>query len=230
MTKLKIIFINVNSIVSRHKRHYLNIFLNEHNPDILLLAEHKLTNRHTFQLKNYTIFRQDRESGRGRGGGTAILIKNWIKAERIEANLGELEGTIIEVKGRPTNLIIMSLYRKPLGNIEECDLVNIGNIIGNKEAIIGADLNAKHPLWGGREVNVSGRVLADWLNTTPNLLIRPSNNPTRSQFNYHSYIDIFITSTNMAISAPDPMKCVETLDYNSDHKAILINIKTITIV
>lgn len=144
MTKLKIIFVNINSIVSRQKRHYLNLFIKEHNPDILLLAEHKLNDRHKFQINNYTTFRQNRMGGRG--GGTAILTKNWIKAERIEANLGNIEGTIIELKGSPNNLIIMSLYKPPTGNIEEIDLDNIENIIGSKEVVIGAELNAKYPM------------------------------------------------------------------------------------
>lgn len=72
MIELKLIFINFSSILSRHKKQYLNIFIYEHNPHILLLADHKLSVRHKF----YTIFRKYKVGGRG--GGTAILIKNWI--------------------------------------------------------------------------------------------------------------------------------------------------------
>lgn len=85
MTKLKLIFINFSSILSRHKKQYLNIFIYEHNPHILLLAEHKLSVRHKFQLKNYIIFRKDKVGGRG--GGTAILVKNWI--DRIDKIIQE---------------------------------------------------------------------------------------------------------------------------------------------
>lgn len=44
----------------------------------------------------------------GLGGGTAILVNNWIKAERIDADLGEMEGTNVELKGHRNNLILIN--------------------------------------------------------------------------------------------------------------------------
>lgn len=225
MNKLKVIFINVNSIVSRHRRHYLHLFIEKHNPDILLIAEHKLAPRHNFHEKHYNIFRQNRVDGRG--GGTAIMVRRWIKAEQINVNLGEIEGTVVELKGQNNSLIVMALYKRPQENVLMEDLLKISSIIGNKHAIIGADLNAKNPLWGGNVTNASGRVLCEWLDTSPNILIRQTNGPTRSDFNAHSYIDIFITTSNIDVFSTNGLDCAETLDYNSDHKAIMITVQTI---
>lgn len=75
---LKIIHINVNSIISLSRRYDLQRFLSEHNPDIVLLNETKLNPRHNVTFFNYTVIRYDR-NGAIRGGGTAILIRNNIK-------------------------------------------------------------------------------------------------------------------------------------------------------
>lgn len=60
-------------------------------------------------------------------------------------------------------MLIINLIVKKKGRIKEIDVINIGNIISNKEAVIEADLNAKHPIWGRNVTNVSGKVLVDWL-------------------------------------------------------------------
>lgn len=74
INKLKAIFINVNSIVSRLKIHYLHLF-----------AE-KLAPRHNIQIKNYNDFHQNRVGGGG--CGTVIMVRSWIKTEQIPMNLG----------------------------------------------------------------------------------------------------------------------------------------------
>lgn len=75
---LKIIHINVNSIISISRRYDLQEFLRKHNPDIVLLNETKLNPRHNLKFVNYNVVRHDR-NGAIRGGGTAILIRNNIK-------------------------------------------------------------------------------------------------------------------------------------------------------
>ena len=71
---LKIYQLNVNSLISQHKRTELNNFLKNHKPDVLLLNETKLNSRHNIQFKNYNFVRNDRPNNKN-GGGTGILIK-----------------------------------------------------------------------------------------------------------------------------------------------------------
>lgn len=73
MFKLKIITINVNSIISNNKRQILNSFLNDHKPDIVLITETKLKPIYKLSFKNYKLIRADRLNKPG--GGCAILIK-----------------------------------------------------------------------------------------------------------------------------------------------------------
>lgn len=70
---LRCIFLNVNSLISLPKRHFLRNFLTKHKPDILLSADHRLSKVHKVDFNGYVVFRHDR-IGR-RGGGTAVLVR-----------------------------------------------------------------------------------------------------------------------------------------------------------
>lgn len=47
------------------------------------------------------------------------------------------------------------------------------------EVIVGADLNAKHPSWGGDDIDSRGRTLAEYLTENPDFMVRPADRPTR---------------------------------------------------
>lgn len=146
MAELKTIFINVNSIISKHRRHYLQIFVDRHKQDILFIAEHHLSQKHRFELRKYKSHRQNR-IGQIRGG-TVIFLKENIKYENIHMELTCMEGTAVKVrKNNGVDIYIFSLYCRPQTIIETIDLDTIADIIGTKEAIIGADLNAKNIIW-----------------------------------------------------------------------------------
>lgn len=110
---LKIISINVNSIVTIQRRNELLNFLHINDPDFLLLNETKLKPHHTIALKNYFIIRTDRIIIKG--GGTAILVKRDIEFETITNSSSIknklLEFTIIKIKLKNhNNLFIICAY------------------------------------------------------------------------------------------------------------------------
>lgn len=147
MIRLKFLFVNASSIVSRYKRHYLRLFVEEHKPDVLMIAEHHLSARHNFELRGYTVYRQDRTNRRGRG--TAILLTDRLKETRITTDLGAVEGTVVKMKtidGR--NLVMMSLYKTSQEVLTIADLEKIAAVVGTDEAVIGGDLNARQAQWG----------------------------------------------------------------------------------
>lgn len=224
MTNLRSIFLNVNSIVSKHRRHYLQLFAEQHRPDILMIAEHKLKEVHNFNLRGYQSFRQNR-IGQG-GGGTAVFLKDIIKGERVTANLGEIEGTVVAIKGvNGRKIFIMSLYLKPQGHLTQEDLSTIENIIGADEALIGADLNAKHSEWGGRESNTAGNALHEWLVMNPSITIRPTREATRITSTSRSFIDVILTTPGLVLANwRQAREGLDTLDYDSDHKAVMIEV------
>ncbi|KAI4473877.1 hypothetical protein M0802_015898 [Mischocyttarus mexicanus] len=83
---LKIVSLNVNSLVSNYKRLALNNFLDCHNADIVMLNETKLNDKHVLYFENYNLIRDDRI--RGIGGGTAII--------EVTGTLGTRPGTMLQ--------------------------------------------------------------------------------------------------------------------------------------
>lgn len=77
ITELKIIALNVNSIIRNKRKINLKLFIEKKNPDILLLSETKLNAQHKIQFIGYNTIRTDRPNSK-QGGGTAIIIKNNI--------------------------------------------------------------------------------------------------------------------------------------------------------
>ena len=99
INNFKIIEVNANSLVSVVKRHNLDIFINKHKPDALIVCETHLNIRHNFKLAGYNIIRTDRKCNR-RGGGTAIIINNHFNYTHIHTStldLGNAEITAIKI-------------------------------------------------------------------------------------------------------------------------------------
>lgn len=57
------------------------------------------------------------------------------------------------------NIFIAPLYLNPSALLKPTDLDTIYSIVGSSEAIMGADLNARHPDWEGKITNEHGRVV-----------------------------------------------------------------------
>lgn len=169
--KLKIIVINVNSIVTNQRRSSLLSMLEENIPDIVCLAETKLKKDHVMRLKNYEVIREDRKNKEG--GGTAVLIKRNIQYNKIKIYSKEenpiLETTIIKIKiNINTNLHIIAAYAT-CGNKKEFipDLENLFQQLNLDSEdvyyIIAGDLNAKHIAWLNQSNNPRGIALDRWL-------------------------------------------------------------------
>ena len=220
----KIIFINANSLVSRSKRYYLQELLHQHRPDALLVAETKLAPSHQLSFPGYEIFRQNRFGGRG--GGTAVLVRNTLVSDRISLNLGLIENTAVRVKKADGSyMVLLAMYLRPQDILSLENLEPLDNLALSNEVIVGADLNAKHTQWGGTVINNNGRVLHDFLLGCAHLSIIPTLEPTRVSETCRSYIDLFITSPNLS-SYGGSMVQIKTLDFESDHKAVMLLLTT----
>lgn len=230
---LKIVEINVNSIIFISRRYNLSKFLQYHKPDIVLLNETKLNKKHKVSFESYDMIRTDRPNS-SRGGGTAILIKSDIKynvySDNIIRNFKYLEVTIIKVplKERKILFIISAYY--PSGNTDPYfqtelnrlfDILNIEDT--NNFYILGGDLNSKRKEWANKENNVKGNALKSWLSENETnyrcklyASIRPSYPRTES------YLDVFIVDNRIKVHAENTaINCIKTIPYDSDHNALI---------
>lgn len=225
---LKTIEINVNSIATKKKQHELLEFIEENDPDILLVIETKLKPKNKLFLKNYNIFRNDRLTDNG--GGTAIIIKNKIKCEQIEKinNIQNLEYTTAKIY-MPNNkhLICTALYKQPSTKLQTRELTSLIQSFGNSLYILAGDFNCIHTHWGNQTDNNEGKQLFNWYNNsidTHNLVLLATNEPTCIRRNSQSFIDLFITSDTLNIKFNNAHNKLETSDFPSDHRAVTLEI------
>lgn len=223
MSKLKIICINVNSIIKIDRRYNLNDFLKNNEPDIALLSETKLNKFHKPTFKNYKIIRSDRENKKG--GGCAILIKEKYNYQTFTINnLKYLEVTGIVITGAVSKnkIHIFSAYNKSGRVNYSADLNTIMQLVGNNPIVLGGDLNSRDPEFGDKYTNTSGRRLYQWL-TNEGLKYNVSQVPTYRPTREDSYLDFFLVSNSLNIEF-DKLHpyFLKTIDYESDHKAVEI--------
>lgn len=107
MAELKIIAINVNSLVSLAKRHIFHHFLLQHKPDLVLISETRLRKHHRVFLENYNFIRNDRETA---GGGTAIAVRNGIIYSECTVSSEHFESTAINVTTDTGTIVFESIY------------------------------------------------------------------------------------------------------------------------
>lgn len=164
--RLKFIQVNINSLVSRVKRHELAEFISKHKPHIIMLSETHLKTQHIVNIDGYKLFRVDRTESKC--GGVAIAIVDWIECEYVDLKSVKcsLECCAIRVKmNNNQNLYVCAIYRKPSTKIETSDLNSIFDIEKEAKFIVGGDFNAKSPYWGGTTWCTNGREIYEWLDT-----------------------------------------------------------------
>lgn len=103
----------------------------------------------------------------------------------------------------------------------------VANIAGEGHLVIGADLNARHPEWGGNVTNKNGRILHEWLLTMPTIYLKRTNEPSRTTIVSKSHIDFFLVSPGLNVAPADGQQNgLRTLEYESDHRAVQLVVNT----
>lgn len=198
---LRVIALNVNSIVSSKKRMKLEYFLQSWSPDVVLLSETKLNLKNRDRFPSYLMYRNDRLTNSG--GGTAIQIKNTVKHEVLNTpSLRNAEASIIKVPLKGSSVSIVSFYNpKKLLRDDLDKLVRMGQNI-----FLAGDFNAKHVTWrvtwNNQNNNSNGNALNKFLLEKGNIEIHyPDEYTCWRSGNNPSTIDIAI-SKNVNVSKP----------------------------
>ncbi|CAK9827467.1 hypothetical protein ANTRET_LOCUS5156 [Anthophora retusa] len=201
--------------------------MDKKNPDIVMLNETKLNEKHTVYFKNYKIIRNDRLNAK-KGGGTAIIIKKGIKYETVHINTRTevLETTAIRLNTSDNNkLILIAIYAKkgPKAKFREeleklfieLDLMKQSNYY-----VIAGDLNAKHESWANKINDERGIVLKEWINNNDiKYRINLYHTAVPSFPRYGSFIDLILADARIDFSNANENR-VNTVQLASDHEAI----------
>lgn len=154
--QLKIVFWNAQSINSITKKHLIELFLERDKIDILLLAETFLKPNIPFQIKNFTIYRNDRLNREH--GGVAIAIRSCLKHKLLAPlNTQHIEALSIEIETNNSPLVISVAYNPKASIHFKNDLQKLTSL--NHQYMIFGDLNAHHPSWNCKSANTTGKTL-----------------------------------------------------------------------
>lgn len=223
--QLKIIALNVNSLIKITRRHNLDAFLNENKPDFLLISETKLKSIHKLALSNYEIHRTDRLNDAG--GGTAVLFKNSYKTEQImcDLNISSFEYTMTQVfLNNNESIFIIAIYKPPSQQLNVRELDKLIKECGNSKFVIGGDFNAKHRSWCNNVNENNGVKLNEWLNNPTNKLnlMMLTGIDQTCERSTNSFIDLIIFSkTLINYYLNNNYNQLSVIPYYSDHNAIV---------
>ncbi|GFX28790.1 hypothetical protein TNCV_4250291 [Trichonephila clavipes] len=121
-------------------------YIQRYDPDIIALQENFHHPCHSFNIPNYTIYRNDRLTHSG--GGIAILIKNSIAHRSINIHTHSIENTTIVIEGTNKKDHLQLHLQTPPNSPHQALIPDLLKIFRNRShCFIGGDFNAKHHSW-----------------------------------------------------------------------------------
>lgn len=202
----------------------VEVLLDTHKLDILLISETHLTDRSSVNIKNYTTHNTKHPDGTAHGG-TAVIIRSSIKHHELaQYGTEHIQATTIAVEGKTGNFNVSAVYCPPKHKIKEEQWTHYFSTLGPR-FMAGGDWNAKHPHWGSRLTSTRGRQLKLSIennNLTTLSTAEPTHWPTDIS-KLPDTIDFFICK-GMTQYFTSTTSC---LDGSSNHTPVLLTISTI---
>lgn len=190
-----------------------------HSPVAVCIQETNLGAKHKNVLKNYQVFRRDREQASRLSGGVAIIIQNGIAARehKLNTRLEAVAATLLAFK----TITVCCVYLEPHLTITLQDLENLRNQLPEPFLLVG-DFNAHSSFWGSEKTDARGQILEDFI-LCNNVCLLNTGKPT-----YCSPSSGKMSCIDLSFSSP----CVfsdfnwDTIDnpYGSDHLPVLISV------
>lgn len=220
MVSNQIVALNVQSIRAFNRKILLDSFLKNNcaKAGIVFLSETNLKPNINLSIKNWNIFRNDREND---WGGVAILLRDNIKFRNVKTFNFPIEAICLEVHINNEWILIGSIYIPPnlkhnnmQYQITEKDLSAVFN--HPTKAIFGGDFNARSTNWGDISDNANGRIIWEFLKNTE-FNVHAPDSPTCFRCPDGSFIDFFITK-----EIDHRQKCISIPSF-SDHNAVSLS-------
>lgn len=210
---------NSNGIIN-HKEE-IEIFLEQHKIDILIISETHLTSRNNFKIYGYACYANNHPDDKS-CGGTAILIKNRLRHYPLpNIQTRHIQSTAICVTEFQQELTIISIYCPPKYILKTTHFTTLFKNYKGRFLMAG-DFNAKSPLWGSRLTSPKGKQLEQAIRTE-NLHCISGGEPTYWPTDRRKIPDIIDFSIVRYIN-PSQIKATTMHELSSDHSPILITL------
>ena len=134
--------------------------MHDYNPGIVCLQETKLGNASFHLGMNYEMYNSAPLPGDRAHGGAAIIVNKSIQHSVLSINSPLQAVAVNAMLGK--GLKICSVYLPGAVGFSRNDLQNLINKLPNPFLLLGY-FNAHNPLWGGNDLDTSGRIIEDIL-------------------------------------------------------------------
>lgn len=208
---------NAQSITSKAKQIQLEHMLINEQIDILLITETFLKSRHTYQINNFNVYRNDRLSHPH--GGVAIAVRKGITHKICSpVNTVYIENISIEIQINNIPTCITVAY-SPKFSIHFANDIQKLTTTSIQYMIFG-DFNAKHHSWNCTSMNNAGNALFNMQQNNNFMVHYP---PEHTHFPHSgqtpSTIDLVITNVSFAFEL-----FTHADQMSSDHTPVICNI------
>lgn len=201
----------------------VQLFINIHKIDILLVSETHFTDRNYFKIPNYTVHISNHPDNTAHGG-CAVIIKSNIKHYLLPNYQHDfLQACSIVVEDWTGPITLSAVYCPPRHVIRQQQFEAFFNSLGCR-FLAGGDYNAKHTNWGSRLITPRGRQLMTTINTNQLDHLstgEPTYWPTDRQ-KIPDVLDFFVTK---GISH-NYLAVTSCLDLSSDHSPIIASVNS----
>lgn len=163
------------------------------NIDVACLDETFLKPGTVFNLRGYTVIRNDRTDG-ARGGQLIAVKDNLSYIEIDNDNINGAEIQSVQIKTIAGNITVTNGYMRPDKPAAKDQLEKL---FRKESTIITGDFNAKSTLWGSPDDNEAGRTFEQLIDNHDYVVVN-TGQPTRQNFNGNmSHLDITLVSRNL---------------------------------
>lgn len=212
--RMKMMFWNAQGLSTISKQTQLEFLLEKECIDILLLAETFLKPHHSFNMRNFIIYRNDRIQ-QAHGGVAIAIRKNIPHKLRSSFNTSYIENIAIEVNINNVITCITAAYSPKYSSQFANDIQALTS--HNTQFLLFGDFNAKHTDWNCNNNNRAGRSLHNSLQLSQ-FMIYHTNEHTHYPHSGKtpSTIDLLLANVNF----PFNMSAL-TSHTSSDHSPIV---------
>lgn len=182
--------LNVFSLSSLSRRLLFNQYLNCNRSKIWFLQETKLNYNIIYSIRNFNIFRNDRQYGYG--GGVAIVLDRNILTRGFKTFNQGLEAVSVEALLNDVWVQLVSCYIPPTVKPDSSTTSSFASFLNNNLCLLGGDWNAKDLSFGDSYGNITGRWLVDFGFMHRFRIINPIS-PTCHHSINGSFIDKFLS-------------------------------------
>lgn len=135
--------------------------LSEFRPNVLCMQETHLNTQNKNFLKQFLVFRKDREGAQASSGGVAIVVQKSVACQHIRLET-HLEAVAVRAILFGKLVTVCSLYVPPDYCLDSVEFEKLINEIPEPYLLVG-DMNAHNTLWGDSRCDARGRLIENFL-------------------------------------------------------------------